>query len=120
MYILETEILHTKPLIFSLQSVYGLGKSRSQKICRKLGFSENLTISDLNNYQVVNLVSLIEKSELILNNDLRKVQSLLLQKKINIKAYKGLRCIRGLPVRGQRTHTNARTVKSFYKKYKRD
>jgi len=118
MYILETEILHKKSLFFSLQSIFGLGKSKSKKICRKLGFSSNLTMSDLTTYQVVNLVNLIEKSELLLNNDLRKVQSLLLQKKVDIKAYKGLRYIRGLPVRGQRTHTNARTVK-YLKKIKR-
>lgn len=110
-YILETEILNNKPLIISLRSIFGIGKSQSLVLCQKLGFSENLTILDLTKVQLSNLISLIENSELLLTNKLKKFHLLLLKQKVNIKSYKGLRYIRGLPVRGQRTHTNAKTVK---------
>ena len=112
-YIIETEIFNKKPLIFSLSSIYGMGQAQSIELCRKLGYSENLTISDLTKDQVLDLVCKIEKSDFVLTKDLKRNQALLLQRKINIKLYKGLRLIRGLPVRGQRTHTNAKTVKRF-------
>jgi small subunit ribosomal protein S13 len=114
-YILETEILNKKSLIFSLRALYGLGKARSRLLCRKLGYSDNLTISDLTEYQINELISLIQTSGLVLTNELKKFQILLLKQKVRIKSYKGLRRIRGLPVRGQRTHTNAKTAKRLKK-----
>ena len=114
-YIFETEILNNKSLIFSLRSIYGLGIVRSRLLCRKLGYSENLTISDLSEDQVNELISLIQKSGLVLTNELKKFQIFLLKQKVSIKSYRGLRRIRGLPVRGQRTHTNAKTSKRLKK-----
>ena len=110
-YIFETEILNNKPLIFSLQKIYGLGKKNSSLICKQLGFSNNLKTSELSNYQVSKLVKIIEKSDLIITNELRKLQAFSLRNLIDIKSYKGLRRLNGLPVRGQRTHTNSRTSK---------
>ena len=69
-------------------------------------------MSHMNPYQN-RLIKLIENSDLIVSNDLKKLQSLFLKKLINIKAYKGIRRISGLPVRGQRTHTNAKTSRRF-------
>jgi len=114
-YIFETEILNKKSLIFSLLAIYGLGRVRSRLLCRKLGYSENLTISDLTDAQINELISLIQKSGLVLTNELKKIQILLLKQKVSIKSYRGLRRIRGLPVRGQRTHTNAKTAKRLKK-----
>jgi small subunit ribosomal protein S13 len=112
-YILETEILENKPIIFSLGSIYGIGSAQSRMLCRKLGFSENLTLSNLTKEQLSMLVKVIQESGLILTTDLKKLQLKLLQQKVEIKSYKGLRRIRGLPVRGQRTRTNARNAKCF-------
>jgi small subunit ribosomal protein S13 len=114
-YILETEISKKKSLIFSLKSIYGLGESTSRLLCRKLGYSENLALSDLSQDQIAKLVQLLQKSGLILTHELKKVQVLLLKHKVSIKSYRGLRYIRGLPVRGQRTHTNAKTAKRLNK-----
>lgn len=114
-YIFETEILNKKSLIFSLLAIYGLGRVRSRLLCRKLGYSENLTISDLTEAQINELTSFIKKSGLVLTNDLKKMQILLLKQKVSIKSYRGLRRIRGLPVRGQRTHTNGKTAKRLKK-----
>ena len=108
-YIFETEILNNKPLIFSLQKIYGLGKKNSCLICKQLGFSNNLQTSKLSNDQISKLIKAIEKSDLIITNELRKLQAFSLRNLIDIKSYKGLRRLNGLPVRGQRTHTNSRT-----------
>jgi small subunit ribosomal protein S13 len=114
-YLLETELPKNKPVFFGLTNIYGIGRFQALVICKKLGFSANLKISDLSNDQVNDLLKLVEKSDLILSNDLKKLQILFLKNLINIKAYKGLRRISGLPIRGQRTHTNARTVRRFRK-----
>jgi small subunit ribosomal protein S13 len=114
-YILDTEISSKKSIFFSLTKIYGLGRSQSRLICKKLGFSENMIMLDLTEIQLTELVQFISKSNLILTKDLKKYQSILLQQKVNIRCYKGLRIVRGLPVRGQRTHTNAKTCKRFRK-----
>ena len=112
-YIFETEILNNKPLIFSLRKVYGLGKYQTIWLCKKLGFSQNLKTSELTTEQVVRLIKLIENSNLKITNELKKLQIFALKNLVDIKSYKGLRRLKGLPVRGQRTHTNARTSKRF-------
>ena len=57
------------------------------------------------------MLQLIESLNLSLNNELKKLKSITLKKLVNIKSYRGLRRVRGLPVRGQRTHTNAKSAK---------
>lgn len=111
-YIFETEILNSKPVKFSLQNIYGLGKYQTNFICKKLGFTKNCKILDLSNEQITKMIKLIENTDLKITSELKKFQIFNLKKLIEIKSYKGLRRIQGLPVRGQRTHTNAKTVKS--------
>ena len=110
-YIFETEISNVKPIPFSLQQIYGLGNHQSLIICKKLGFSKNLQPSNLTNTQILKLIKLIENSGLKITSELKKIQIFNLKELVNIKCYKGLRRIKGLPVRGQRTHTNAKTAK---------
>ena len=112
-YIFETEILNSKSLNFSLQKIYGLGKYQTNIICKKLGFSANHKTSQLTKEQIVKLIRTIENSNLILTNELKKLQIFTLKKLVKIKSYTGLRRLKGLPVRGQRTHTNAKTSKRF-------
>lgn len=112
-YLLETELPRNKLVFFALTNIYGIGKSQSIAICKKLGFSLNCKVMDLSYDQINELVKLIENSNLIVSNDLKKQQALFLKKLISIKAYRGLRKIAGLPVRGQRTHTNAKTSRRF-------
>jgi small subunit ribosomal protein S13 len=57
------------------------------------------------------MLQLVESLNLSLNNELKKLKSITLKKLVNIKSYRGLRRVRGLPVRGQRTHTNAKSAK---------
>lgn len=119
-YLLETEISNTKSLIFSLSAIYGLGHEQSRIICRKLGYAENLSFSNLTKSQIISLQCFLKNSGLILSNDAKKRRSILLQQKIRIKLRRGLRFVRGLPVRGQRTHTNAKTAKRLRKNRLRD
>ena len=110
-YIFETKLLETKSLFYVLNSIYGIGKKQSFKFCKQLGFSKNLKVQQLSKEQIKQLIKIIDSSNLIINNDLKKLNSLVTKKLVNLKSYRGLRKIKGLPVRGQRTHTNAQPVK---------
>ena len=111
MYILDTGLNDNDYVVYALKNIYGLGKSQSLNICKKLGVLNNLKINELTEDQIVQLLNLVETSDLTITNDLKKLQTLYYQMEINIKSYKGLRRLKGLPVRGQRTHTNAKTSK---------
>ena len=113
-YLFEVELSETKPIFFVLSSIYGIGKKYSFIICKKLGFSKNLKIQDLSKEQITKLILKIESLDLKLGSDLKKFKSLTFKRLLNIKSYRGLRKNRGLPIRGQRTHTNARTARRKY------
>ena len=109
-YILETELLENKPIFFYLTRIYGIGHFQSFSICKKLGLSNNCKLSTLKPDQIIKLVKSIENSNLSINSSLRKSKIMLAKNLIQIKAYRGIRRLRGLPVRGQRTHTNTKTA----------
>jgi small subunit ribosomal protein S13 len=111
LYLLETNLPDQKPVFFALTRIHGVGKGTAFLICKKLGFSINLKIKNLNQEQITEMLQLIDTLNLSLNNELKKLKSMTLKKLINIKSYRGLRRVRGLPVRGQRTHTNAKSAK---------
>lgn len=110
-YLLESKLPETKSIYFALKNVYGIGKNRSFLICKKLGFSFNIKVKNLSSSQINQILKLIEFSNFILANDLRRINLLAKQKLVAIKSYRGLRKKKGFPVRGQRTHTNAKTAK---------
>jgi small subunit ribosomal protein S13 len=110
-YIFETEILNLKLIKISLQKIYGIGNFQAILVCKQLGFASNLKTFSLTNDQILKLIKLIENSNLIITNNLKKLQLLNLKNLIDIKCYRGLRKLKGLPVRGQRTHTNGKTAK---------
>ena len=113
-YILETELLEKKSVYFSLTKVFGIGQFQSFLVCKKLGLSCNYKLSKLTPDQIVKLIKFIEKSNLLINSNLKKSKIMVAKKLVQIKAYKGIRKLRGLPVRGQRTHTNAKTASKFH------
>lgn len=112
-YIFESEIPENKSVFLSLAYIYGLGKSNSYLICKNLGFSKNLKVKNLSKEQVNKLIKTIEYLNIQLSSDLKKLKLITTKKLIAIKSYKGLRRYQGLPVRGQRTHTNARTSRKI-------
>ena len=111
LYLLETKLPESKSVFFALINIYGIGKSTASLICKKLGFSVNLKIKDLTQEQIVEMLQLIDSMNLKLNNELKNLRSINLKNLVSIKSYRGLRRVRGLPVRGQRTHTNAKSAK---------
>ena len=109
MYIFESQIPENKSILFALTYIQGIGKPYSILICKTLGFSTNLKVSKLTKEQINKLITTIESLNIELASDLKKFKILATKKLISIKSYKGQRKIQGLPVRGQRTHTNAKT-----------
>jgi small subunit ribosomal protein S13 len=110
-FIFETEIKNQKSIYFALIQIYGLNKALVNKICKKLGLSKNLKVKDMSIEQNNSLIKLIDNLNIKLNLDLKKYHQEFFTKLINIKSYHGLRKLSRLPVRGQRTHTNAVTCK---------
>jgi small subunit ribosomal protein S13 len=99
-----------KRLVISLTYIYGIGLPSAQKICKDAGISESKRVKDLVDQELITLRFLIEKSYQV-EGDLRREVSLNIKKKKDMRSYEGLRHIRRLPVRGQNTHSNARTRK---------
>lgn len=93
-----------------LTYIYGVGLSTSQQIIRESGVSADTRVRDLTEEEVVRLREIIDKN-LRVEGDLRREVSQNIKRLMEIGCYRGLRHRRGLPVRGQRTHTNARTRK---------
>ena len=116
LYILDTKLPENKSVLISLTSIYGIGKPTSLKICKKLGFSNHLKIKELAEEQLIEILKVIEILNLTTTNELKQLKSQILKNLIEIKCYKGLRRSKGLPVRGQRTHTNAKSSRKnkFY------
>lgn len=93
-----------------LTYIYGIGRTRSNSILHRCGVDPNKKIGDLSEEEV-NKIRLLLESEGAVEGDLRKEVSLNIKRLIEMGSYRGLRHRRGLPVRGQRTHTNSRTRK---------
>ena len=93
-----------------LTYIYGIGRTRALSLCHRAGVNPGTKIADLTEEEVNAIRQLLE-AEGSVEGDLRKEISLNIKRLIEMGAYRGLRHRRGLPVRGQRTHTNARTRK---------
>lgn len=112
-YLFESTLPENKSLNFALRYVFGIGKKRSSVVCRKLGFSYNFQSKHLSEDQINQVVKLSESLNWVLSNDLKKIKLLVIKKLVFIKSYRGLRRKKGYPVRGQRTHTNAKTARKI-------
>lgn len=99
-----------KRVEIALTYIFGIGKTTSQKILNTTGISPNTRVRDLTEDEVSKLRETIDK-EVKVEGDLRREISLNIKRLIEIGCYRGVRHRRGLPVRGQRTKTNARTRK---------
>src|SRR3989304_2181203 len=99
-----------KRIEIGLTYIYGIGRNRSNSILRKAGVDADIRVKDLTEEQVSQISKVID-SEGGVEGDLRKEISMNIKRLMDIGCYRGLRHRRGLPVRGQRTHTNSRTRK---------
>ena len=99
-----------KRLVISLTYIFGLGRSTAVEICKKLGVDEATRPETLDNNQIIKLREIVDK-EYVVESERKRIVMNNIKNKMDIGSYEGLRHRRGLPVRGQRTRTNARTRK---------
>ena len=102
--------LPNKPIWIALTYIYGIGKSRAKEIVEKAGIDPRVRANDLDEHQVATIRKIIDESYKV-EGELRKEVQMNIKRLMDMGCYRGLRHRRGLPVRGQRTHTNARTRK---------
>jgi small subunit ribosomal protein S13 len=104
------DIPREKRLEISLTYIYGIGRTIAQQICDATSIDRSTRVRDLTDEEVSRIRAFIDQN-IKVEGDLRREVELDIKRKMEIGCYQGLRHRRGLPVRGQRTHTNARTRK---------
>ena len=104
------DIPREKRLEIALTYIYGIGRTTSQQICEAAAVSVDTRVRDLTEEEVARLRAYVDQN-LKVEGDLRRDVAQDIKRKMEIGSYQGVRHRRGLPVRGQRTHTNARTRK---------
>jgi small subunit ribosomal protein S13 len=104
------DIPREKRVVIALTYIYGIGRTRSSEILKSTSISESIRVKDLTDDQLVSLRDAIEKNFKV-EGDLRREVAADIRRKVEIGSYQGIRHRKGLPVRGQRTKTNARTRK---------
>lgn len=104
------DIPRDKQIVIALTYIFGIGKSLAQKLLKDLGIEETRKTRDLTEDEIIKIRAYIDNN-IKVEGDLRREVTQNIKRLIEINSYKGIRHKRGLPVRGQRTHTNARTRK---------
>ena len=104
------DIPREKRVVGSLTYLHGIGRTVAENICEAAGVDFSTRVKDLNDDEVVRIRAFIDE-QLTVEGDLRREVSQNIKRKMDIGCYEGIRHRKGLPVRGQRTHTNARTRK---------
>ena len=100
-----------KRFVISLTYIYGIGSTTANKICKKLKIDLALRTHKVPEEKLAQVRALIEKEHPVLEGDLRRKVSSDIKRLADIGCYRGIRHVKKLPVRGQRTHTNAKTRK---------
>jgi small subunit ribosomal protein S13 len=99
-----------KRVHIALRYIHGIGPVNAVEICKKVGIAEARRVNQLSEAEVIQIREIIDR-EFIVEGDLRREVSMNIKRLTDLGCYRGLRHRKGLPTRGQRTHTNARTRK---------
>jgi small subunit ribosomal protein S13 len=99
-----------KRVHIALRYIHGIGPSNAKDICGKIGIEESRRVNQLSETEVIQIREIIDR-DYVVEGDLRREVAMNIKRLMDLAAYRGLRHRKGLPVRGQRTHTNARTRK---------
>ena len=99
-----------KRVLISLRYIYGIGPTNAADICKKVGIPEERRVNQLSDDEILRLRNVLD-AEYRVEGDLRREVAMNIKRLMDLGCYRGLRHRRGLPVHGQRTHTNARTRK---------
>jgi small subunit ribosomal protein S13 len=109
--ILGVDVPAEKRIDIALRYIYGIGPVNSKEILQRAGIDGAVRAKDLSEAQLSQIVHAIQDGKYVIEGDLRREIGMNLKRLQGIKCYRGIRHLRGLPVRGQRTQTNARTRK---------
>ena len=109
--ILGVDIPGEKRIDIALRYIYGIGPVNATEILERAGIEQSIRAKDLTETQLSQIVHAIQDGKYVIEGDLRREIGMNLKRLQGIKCYRGIRHLRGLPVRGQRTQTNARTRK---------
>ena len=104
------DVPREKRVLISLTYIHGIGRTSAANVCEAIGVDPTTRVRDLTDDEVTSIRAFIDQ-QFKVEGDLRREVSQNIKRKMDIGCYQGLRHRRGLPVRGQRTHTNARTRK---------
>ena len=99
-----------KRVVIALQYIHGIGDKFAEDICKKVGIPPERRVNELTDAEVIQIRETIDR-DYVVEGDLRRNVAMNIKRLMDLGNYRGLRHRRGLPVRGQRTHTNARTRK---------
>jgi small subunit ribosomal protein S13 len=99
-----------KRVLIALQYIHGIGPRKAEEIVTKVGIPSERRVSQLTDQEVLQIREVIDRDYMV-EGDLRRETAISIKRLMDLGCYRGLRHRRGLPVRGQRTHTNARTRK---------
>ena len=99
-----------KRVLIALQYIHGIGATKAREIIEKVRIPESRRVNELSDAEVLQIREAIDR-DYIVEGDLRREVAMNIKRLMDLGSYRGLRHRRGLPVRGQRTHTNARTRK---------
>ena len=99
-----------KRVEIALRYIHGIGPAKAKEICEKVGIAADRRVHDLTDSEVIQIRETIDRDYLV-EGDLRREVAMNIKRLMDLGCYRGLRHRKGLPVRGQRTHTNARTRK---------
>lgn len=108
--IVGVELPREKRIEAGVQAIYGIGPTRAKQLLAKVGVNPDKRVRDLTDEEITKIATVIQ-SDYKVEGDLRREVTANIKRLMDINCYRGLRHKRGLPVRGQRTHTNARTRK---------
>jgi len=99
-----------KRVLIALQYIHGIGQQKAAEICKKVGLADERRVNQLSDDEVLRIRETIDRDYTV-EGDLRRDVAMNIKRLMDLGCYRGLRHRKGLPVRGQRTHTNARTRK---------
>jgi small subunit ribosomal protein S13 len=99
-----------KRVVIALQYIHGIGPTKARQIVSRVGIADARRVNDLTDQEVIQIRETIDR-EYQVEGDLRRETAVNIKRLMDLACYRGLRHRKGLPVRGQRTHTNARTRK---------
>jgi small subunit ribosomal protein S13 len=113
-YILGTNLVPNEQVEIALTRIFGLGPKKAIQVCDQLGLNDNIKVNKLTKYQIDRIIKIISQNYLV-DLELARVIQRDIKQLMNIGCYRGFRHNAGLPLRGQRTHTNAKTCRKFRK-----